>query len=119
MKKRHKPEEGLSPEDMGTWCRMEVRNVLKECELRLNEAMDLTTAYQQGRLSRKEANARLDRYSARWNEAIGGMDAEEHTNEQIMAVIDEQIDPDLLPPLQTGSMVSKVKRSRSAGRRSK
>lgn len=115
MKKRREPE-GLSADEMRTWLQDEIRDVLKECQLRLNDAVEFTTAYSRGELSPKAANARLEHYTDRWGEPLQGHFAKYESDEEIINAIDEKIAH--FSPCPSDSMVSKIKRQ-SAPKRSR
>jgi hypothetical protein len=85
-------EEGhaFTPADMSLWLRDEVRWVMKEAELRIKDATDLTTAYLAGKLSPGEAWERKSLYDDRWGETklIAAMPEESTTNEEIVRRLD-------------------------------
>jgi hypothetical protein len=87
---KHDEPKLLSADDMRRWLGEEVRNVLKECELRVRDATGFTTAYAAGELSPKEAHKRLSRYEERWHDALEGIYASSFkTDDAILAAIDK------------------------------
>lgn len=87
--KRQKSQD-LSVEEMRQWLATEVRNVIKEADLRVKDATEFTTAYTLGKLTPKQAMARLSRYDGRWREPLYGVAAADFkTDEELVAKIDE------------------------------
>jgi hypothetical protein len=79
----------LSVSQMRNWLSEELRNVLKECELRVREATALTAAYAAGELTPAEAHKRFREYDNRWSEALGGVLASSYrTDEELIGAID-------------------------------
>ena len=86
----HGKAEHLSADDMRSWLGEEIRNVLKECELRVRDATAFTTAYAAGELTPKEAHKRLSRYGERWHDPLNGIQASSYkTDDQILAAMDK------------------------------
>jgi len=87
---QHGGKTALTPEEMRVWYAEEIRDVLKECELRIRDATEFTTGYLAGELTSGEANSRLRRYDARWGEPLGGVFASSYQNdEDIVKAIDK------------------------------
>jgi hypothetical protein len=63
--------------------------VLKECELRVNDATDFATGYVTGKLSAKQAEKRLSQYDDRWGSPLRGIYASSYsTDDAIVKDID-------------------------------
>ena len=87
---KHDEPKFLSAADMRSWLGEEIRNVLKETELRLRDATAFTTAYAAGELTPKEAHKRWRRYESRWPEALGGISASSYkSDDDILAAMDK------------------------------
>lgn len=79
-----------SPDDLLDWLRLEVMNVAKAAELRVNEATDIVTAYAKGKIKPQEATRRWHSYSHRWGDAIPGVfSSEGKTDKEILREMDE------------------------------
>jgi hypothetical protein len=80
----------LTPDEMRAWLEQEVRDLTKSLELRVQDATDFVTAYCAGRISGREATARLRKYDTRWGDPISGVNAQsDMTNEEIVARLDQ------------------------------
>jgi hypothetical protein len=80
----------LTPDEMRAWLEQEVRDLTKSLELRIQDATDFATAYCAGRISGREATARLRRYDSRWGDPISGVYTSENmTNEEILRRLDD------------------------------
>jgi hypothetical protein len=72
----------LNRKEMQAWLNEEIRDVLKECDLRVRDATDFTTGYLTGKLTAEQANERFDAYYERWDDPLRGVYASSHQNEQ-------------------------------------
>src|ERR1700744_216037 len=79
-----------SPDAMCGWLQEEVRDVMKEWELRIKDATEFVTEYATGRLPPKEAEERLNQYDRRWHDALYGHRAGFKTDEELIAAIDKR-----------------------------
>ena len=85
MVKRNEERDYPSPSDLLDWLKLEVMNVSKAAELRVNEATALATAYAKGKIEAKEATTRWHAYSSRWGDAIPGVfSSEGKTDKEIL-----------------------------------
>ena len=82
----------LTPEEMRAWHAEEIRDVLKECDLRVRDATQFTIAFLAGELTPEQANARLSRYEARWGDPLRGVLTSNHrSDEAIVEAIDKAL----------------------------
>jgi hypothetical protein len=72
----------LSARDMSWWLKDELRNVTKECELRIREATELATAYSIGDLTPKQADELYIRYQNRWDLPLMGLGASNYSSDE-------------------------------------
>ena len=83
----------MTPTEMRHWLAQEMRDVIKEMELRLKDATEFATAYISGMIDAKEATARLRRYENRWGDPMRGVCTnEEMTNEEILKHLDTSLE---------------------------
>jgi hypothetical protein len=61
----------LTPKDMKKWLGREVSNVMKQADLRVQEATDFVTAYALGEITAAEAAERLYQYESKWGVQSG------------------------------------------------
>ncbi len=66
-------EDILTPAEMREWLDHEMRDLKRECQLREKDFTDFVTAYEAGRITPAEADARFTQYYKRWGEAFRGM----------------------------------------------
>ena len=89
MADKQQKRELLSVDEMRGWLDEEIRNVRKECELRVKDGTEFASAYAEGTMTRAQAHKRLDRYEKRWGNALGGVFASSFKNDDaIIAAID-------------------------------
>jgi len=87
---RSNPEDVLTPAELTRWAKQEYVNSAKAFELRAKEASDLATQYAAGEISAEQAKERFLAYERRWGDALYGVSsADNMTNEQILAAMDE------------------------------
>jgi hypothetical protein len=80
----------LSPQDMRSWMRQEIRDAAKAYELRVRDLTEFVTAYALGEITAQQADERNWQYHVRWGEALPGICATDSvTDEQILAAVDE------------------------------
>ena len=80
----------LTPEEMRSWYDEEMRNVRKECELRVRDATEFTTAYLEEKLTPQQATKRIRRYEERWGDSLGGVYASSYQDDAaIVKAIDK------------------------------
>jgi len=79
----------LNRKDMHCWLSEEIRNVLKECDLRIRDATDFAVGYANGELTAEQAHERLRLYEERWPDPLGGVFASGHSSDKtILDAID-------------------------------
>jgi hypothetical protein len=80
----------LTKEDVAAWLQQEIDHSRKAMELRVKDATGIATAFQENRLSAKEAADEIYRHENRWGEALPGVwTTEGKTDQQILAELDE------------------------------
>jgi hypothetical protein len=86
-----KPEYDFTPNEMLLWLRDETNLVTKGAELRLRDATDFATKYATGKMTAEEAHQRWGAYTARWPDAIPGVeDSRGKTDNEILQEVDER-----------------------------
>lgn len=92
MVKLNEKNDYPSPSDLLDWLKLEVMNVSKATELRLNEATNLVTAYAKGKIKPEEATRRWHSYNRTWGDAIPGVfSSEGKTDKEILREMDEAL----------------------------
>jgi hypothetical protein len=80
----------LTKEDVAAWLQQEIDHSRKAMELRVKDATDIVMAFQENRVSAKEAADHIYRHENRWGEALPGVwTTEGKTDQQILAELDE------------------------------
>jgi hypothetical protein len=81
----------LNRKEMQAWLTEEIRDVLKECDLRLRDATGFAIGYITGDLTVQQAHERLNRYEERWGDPLAGVYASSHkSDESILSAIDKR-----------------------------
>lgn len=88
MVRQNEEQDYPSQGDLLDWLKLEVMDIAKAAELRLNEATGLVTAYAKGKITAEEATKRWHSYNGRWGDAIPGVYSEGKTDKEIYKEMD-------------------------------
>ena len=77
-------------EDMLYWLECETANVMREAQLRLQDAAEFTTKYATGRMGKEEFAGRYSAYVSRWPDPLKGIaDSRAMTDEAVYQEMDK------------------------------
>jgi hypothetical protein len=81
---RRKPTLNQQQEDMLDWLDWETANVMREAQLRIQDATEFTTRFASGRMGKEELDKRYSAYASRWPDPLKGVaDSRGMTDEAI------------------------------------